>query len=106
MSESWKDGYRRALYGHVIRWGSFPGGFVPESHYDDAGHMLGCIPDYAASRLEESAWEDYGSMDDVSPTYHGLDAEITCICGRVEGLKLRVRATVSEILLSLLNEED
>ena len=104
MSESWKDGYRRALYGYVIDQGD--GGFF---HRDAQQHLRVCMPDYAASRLEESSWDRYGDdslYDGPTVEDHGVDAEITCICGSVHRARLRVRASVGQILLDLLSRED
>lgn len=106
MSESWKSGYRKALYNYVLRNGT--GNYIIEEREQES-HLRSCAVDYTKSQLEESSWDRYWDdslYDGDTVLEHGVDAEITCACGEVEGLRLRVRASIGQILLDILNLPD
>lgn len=115
MTEDWREGYQRAMLVLMARRGAAVeedrgrrsyGGW---EDYDATelmrDHMRGCEPQLtASSTLCESQWEEFDGTFAEPPwsQRHGVDVYLSCTCGYVRDMRVRLASTVGQIMVWLL----
>lgn len=115
MAEDWKTGYRQALLAAFVRDASpvktsgdtYYGGWQDYERLEAVRrHLSGCAPTLASTMPTDAEWSEFmGTFYDGDETKHGLDAIITCHCGYVRDVRLRLEGTFSELLEQVLRED-
>lgn len=113
---SWKEEYKKALADFVVRNGSWVrsdaepyrsyGGYMARDGNELRAHMIECS--VVSADVDDSQWEEFAGTF-AEPQWQdrvGMDATITCACGRVQGRVLRYAGTFSEIVQGVLMEGD
>lgn len=111
---SWKDEYRTALTGFMLKQGTVMALYVydaqTESYLDYSGgpavreHLTECI--VIVDKLEESTFSTGADTFNEGTEGHGFDMTVTCACGQVTERRIRYEGIIGEALLGLLNEEE
>lgn len=116
MSDDWKVGYKLAvLSAFVAKAGATRDGSYYASgniNYDLTEeireHMKVCPCDLSKMEMPvDSRWQEFmGTFYEGDETVRGLDAYLTCQCGKYEGEQIRLQGTFSELLTAILREGD
>jgi hypothetical protein len=114
----WKAGYRQAMLDYLARNGSpvkqtgvarSYGGWEDYNRWEEVRrHFSGCAVDVGRSgEVRESDWEEFMGTFAQQPwlTKYGVDADLTCSCGQLEGVHMRLDQSPADILQGLLREE-
>lgn len=117
MSEDWKVGYKRAVLSAFAK--SAVAKSENEEYYSSLGgidyeldpkvhdHLQVCEIDLELTELpDDSQWETFhGTFYEGDETEYGMDTTITCKCGQVKGVGMRMSGTFGEFLRSVLEED-
>lgn len=116
MSDDWKVGYKKALMSAFARSACVLGTY---SYYSSGGgldyratqrlqdHLKSCEVDLDRSEMPtDSEWVEFmGTFYEGDDTQYGLDATVSCTCGELRDVVMRLRGSFSELLLEVLRED-
>lgn len=110
---TWKDEYRAAMAAFVMTKGRVLSTNDRDVYYgayaDDEDkvrtHLRWCAPDKAMTAISEAEWSEFTDTENDPDEKRGVDATVTCECGRVAGRAFRFEGTLHEILMGVLEED-
>ena len=93
---TWQEEFRRSLLDYLVRKGTPVGadasvyGWIDGDYEEIREHFASCGISCAQSTYEDSRWTEFGGTFAESDTERtGIDAVVTCNCGRYEGKHFR-----------------
>lgn len=117
-AEAWQTGFKVALYGFILKYGSavrddfkaYRSYGSWEDYYDSpdvANHLAECAFDLDECSYKDSDWVEFDGTF-AEPSWgqrNGLDAWITCACGKVDHRHWRYHGTYQALMEGLTGKE-
>jgi hypothetical protein len=106
-SEGWKTGYKKAMGAVLVKQGKILSPGATQSPY-------GCLYDYELTDhvkecgaldvrdIADAEWSEFQDTFTGNSTEYGVQAHVTCNCGKVMGETLEVQGSFGEILNQVL----
>jgi hypothetical protein len=115
-TDDWRVGYKRAVLTAFARKAAVRGN---ANYYDQGGgldydrttavyaHLRACTVDPVLTAMPtDSSWDEFmGTFYEGDETRHGMDATVTCKCGTLRTVPMRLTGTFSELLQAVLEED-
>lgn len=111
----WQAGYRKAVLAYVVShafprepneynavygWQDYSGAAAAKRN-----HLLGCGASVeASSEVVDSQWSQFDGTFVDNSEHFGIDAQLTCNCGQVKELPVRLEKGLGEIIQGVVNQ--